>query len=91
MAKVLKHFVFSRGAKKGTSLYPLDEWLDGRIYQLERRHDFSCTTQSMRATLYSRAKKRGGTLRSSTNGGTLTIQFVSTNGQKKKPKGQTNG
>jgi hypothetical protein len=39
--------------------YPWDEWLDGRVWELEQGKDFQSTTQSFRQIAYNRAGQRG--------------------------------
>ena len=61
MAKKLKEFVFK--GKNARGKYPLDQWFDGSIWQLERGQDFTVQTQNMRGVLSAAAKSRGMCLR----------------------------
>lgn len=63
------------------SKYPLDEWLDGGVWQLAAGEDFKQSSTSMRSVLYTAAKRRGGTVRTRTvkqddGPELLQVQFV---------------
>jgi hypothetical protein len=62
-----------------TQMYPWDEWLDGRVWQLTRGEDYKSKTSTFMANARLQAKRRGGTLRTSArdNAGreSLVIQF----------------
>jgi hypothetical protein len=63
MAKVLKSFTFETRARGGfASKYPWQEWMDGRIHQLEAGKDFNGKAQTFRYLAAKQAKKLGKTL-----------------------------
>jgi hypothetical protein len=63
MAKVLKSFTFETRARGGfASKYPWQEWMDGRIHQLEAGKDFNGKAQTFRYLAVKQAKRLGKTL-----------------------------
>lgn len=72
MAEVLDEFDFRNG---GSSLYPWDEWFDGRIRRLRQGEDFVTDPRTMRTALQARARKRGGRARTHVKGDSVTFQF----------------
>jgi hypothetical protein len=57
MAEILEDHNFSRN--KTRSIYPYDEWLDGRIWKLLEGTDYEASLESLRACIYAAAKRRG--------------------------------
>lgn len=41
------------------SKYPFDDWLDGRVWLLRDRVDFTCMAVSMQSSLYNHARAAG--------------------------------
>lgn len=78
MARELNEFPQTRGRKAGSSLYPLNDWLSGKIYELTFGEDYHCKPENLRATLSKAAKTRGGKVRTAliNDGKSLVIQFV---------------
>lgn len=61
--KVLKTFPGTTCVRKrGSSIYPLDEWLDGRVRQISPGVDFTCSRRSMQLMLYKWAHERQKTV-----------------------------
>ena len=58
MARRLDSFPAARGAR-----YPWDEWLDGGVWELIHREDFTSKPTTFRANAQLQAKKRGGRAR----------------------------
>lgn len=56
MAKLLETFEFTRGS---APKYPIDQWLDGNIWELKRGEDFDVKTTTLRARLSRAAKAKG--------------------------------
>lgn len=74
MAEVMDSYEF-RHYGRGRSKYPWDEWLDGRVWKLERGKDYSVSEHSMDSQLRSAARKRVGNMQIKMGIGFLIIQF----------------
>lgn len=61
MAEILDNYDFSSTRKRG-SIYPWEEWFDGKIRKLSRGDDFKGTAESFRVGAYNAAKKSGVTI-----------------------------
>jgi hypothetical protein len=66
-----------------TTKHPWEKWFNGHINELTQGEDFTCTTASIRTLAYNRARKMGGTVKTSlphgVNGTTIEIQFTPDN------------
>lgn len=47
MAKVVEKFLFQSGGRGRKQMYPWEEWLDGRIWELKRGNDFNGKAKAM--------------------------------------------
>lgn len=76
MAKVLESFEFGHDRR---SKYPWSEWLDGRIWQLERGSDFDVAPARLQTQIAKRARHAGVRVRTSASqdGATVVIQAYS--------------
>ena len=59
MAWRLESFEFYDGYPMRTNPYPLDDWLDGSIWEVVRGQDFEGPLKHMRARLHHHARYRG--------------------------------
>lgn len=59
MAKRIHSFEFYVTTPTRTSPYPLDEWMDGSIWEVERGVDFEGTPRHMQSRLHHYASTRG--------------------------------
>lgn len=65
MAQVVDELPKRKGGGVGRAeKYPYDEWLDGKVWQLDEGSDFDVTKQSFMTSIRGAAKKRGYKLRS---------------------------
>lgn len=64
MAKILKEMPKKAGGAGRKAIYPYDEWLDGKIRQLEPGIDYTAKPQSLVALIRQTAEARGLKLRS---------------------------
>lgn len=79
MAKELDEFPQTRGRRAGAaSRYPLDEWFNGKVWQLDAGEDFDAKPENIRITLSKAAKARDGKLRTAlvNDGKSVVIQFL---------------
>lgn len=63
MAKILEEMPKKQGGTGRKAIYPYDEWLDGKIRQLESEVDFKCKPQSVLTSIRTEAENRGLRLR----------------------------
>jgi len=68
MAKILKEFDFDNPPK------PLETYLDGRIWQLQKGVDFEVKPENFKSTLYKIAAKQNKKLRTAIVGDIITVQ-----------------
>lgn len=59
MGKRLESFEFYDGPPRRTNSWPLEEWLDGSIWQIVRGEDFETSLKNMQSTLHHHARHRG--------------------------------
>lgn len=69
MAKMLKEFDFN--APKKT---PLDQYLDGRIWQLKKGEDFDIAVTSQKGLIRKQARARGMEIQTHEDGDILIVQ-----------------
>lgn len=74
MAKVLESFEFKRAGREAK--YPWKEWLDGRVWQIERGEDFGPTAERMRIMVSRTAERFGVKVRTSVSGDTVIFQAI---------------
>ena len=72
MAKVLEKYMFRSGSQK----YPWEKWLDGRVWEFTQGKDFKVSTSTFRQAATGIAKRRGGKMRTYSEGKKVVIQFV---------------
>lgn len=72
MAETIPSFDFQTGSSK----YPWHEWLDGRIWKLTYKVDFTTTPVSFVETCRAAARRNGNNLRTSVNGSVVVIQAI---------------
>ena len=78
MPKVVETFEFKKSVGAGKKVYDWDGLMDGKIYAMEEGDDFTCTPESFRQMLYSRAEARGKSVRvdiSDNETGPKTVTF----------------
>jgi hypothetical protein len=63
MAHVLAAFPEKKFIRKVTRTYPWDDWLDGRVWQLNMGFDFPNTPGVFRSQVYYNALQRGVSVR----------------------------
>lgn len=59
MGKRLESFEFYVGYPMRTNPYPLEDWLDGSIWEIVRGEDFEGPLKHMQARLHHHARHRG--------------------------------
>ena len=74
MAQVLNTFTFDANNNRGT--YDWNLWLNGSIWSLAEKQDFSIKLPSFLMLARNQAKKRSGSLKSQRIAGGVVIQFV---------------
>lgn len=58
------------------SVYPWNEWMDGRVWKLKSGTDFKCSPRSIAMMASTRSRTRGGTAITRVDGDHVYIQFV---------------
>ena len=58
MAEILDDHEF-KGRGGFQQIYPYHQWLNGKVWKLLEGTDYTCTIGSIRACLYTAAKRRG--------------------------------
>ena len=84
MARILDALPNPSGSGGGQK-YPLDDWFDGRVWELTAGEDFTTSLKNVRTTLATTAASRGLKLATrKTSETTLAVQAtpISKNGQK---------
>lgn len=72
MSRVVEAFPSKPWAK-----YPWDQWLDGRIHELQRGQDFDVLPQRVAHAAYNWAERKGLTVRTEVRGDCLYLQAIS--------------
>jgi len=75
MARVVDALPRSRAGGGAGPIYPWDEWLDGRVWELTAGEDFTIRIDSMRSSASSFSRKIGRTVRTRVNAD-KTLLFV---------------
>jgi len=77
MAEILDDFEF-QGRGGFQQKYPYDQWLNGKVWKLLEGTDYECSIGSIRACVYTAAKRRGMVARTNLimEGKGLIIQAV---------------
>lgn len=76
MAEILDEFPSFQGGGAGTSKYPWDLWLDGRVWKLTRGVDFYNEPKNFRCQVKNNARVRGKRTTTSVRGDDVIIQAV---------------
>jgi hypothetical protein len=74
MATKIENYDFSRRGRK--EKYPWAEWLDGNVWSLDAGDDFTCTSESLRTTIYAAAKKRGVSVNTFVDDDKVIVQAI---------------
>jgi hypothetical protein len=77
MANVLSKF--PDNARSGRRGSMLDQYADGRIYELRRGVDFQCSPTSLRTLSFGYAKRNKLVAKTHVNGEIFVLQFLSAN------------
>lgn len=62
------------------SKYPWEEWLDGRWWEIQKGVDFDRSVASMRKSVSTASKRKGGTCVTSTLGDKIRFRFLPISG-----------
>ena len=81
MSRVLKDYDWSESRRMK---YPWNDWLDGRVWEIERGEDFVVDAEQMRKNIYNAAWTRGLAVRTGRKKNKIVLQaFGSSKGNRR--------
>jgi len=92
MAQIVDELPKRKGGGPGRSeKYPYDEWLDGKVWQLDEGTDFEVSKGSFMTSIRGAAKKRGLNVRSRVLETAVVVQAFQPDGNGSLPEAPAEG